>query len=102
MISICMTTYELVLMYKPDLSATDLAKLVDEITAKTKDLGGKLTLSEDWGLKNLAYKIDKFEKAYYQIYSLEIEAIKVNSVITYLGHKEGVIRNLLNISEKSN
>ena len=86
-------------MYRPELSTSDLGKLVEDITAKAKDLGGKLTLSEDWGLKNLAYKIDKFEKAYYHVYTLEIESVKVNGLVSYLGHKEGVIRNLLNVSE---
>lgn len=86
-------------MYKPEFKAADLEKLVADVTEKVKDLGGKLTLTEDWGLRNLAYKIEKFEKAYYHVYKLELESVKVNSLVSYLGHKEGVIRNLLNVSE---
>ncbi|MDQ5981309.1 MAG: small subunit ribosomal protein [Patescibacteria group bacterium] len=94
-----MNSYELVIMYSPDLKKADLDAIFKGLSDKVTELGGKIKVIDDWGLKNLAYKVGKFEQAYYHINKLDIDSLKVNSVVTYLNHTEGVVRNLLSLVE---
>ncbi len=95
-----MNTYELVVMYNPDLKEADLKAVVEELKSRAKDLGGSLDIADDMGLKKLAYKIGKFDQAYYHIYNLQIESTKANEIVSFLNHREGVIRNLLSVIDK--
>lgn len=85
-------------MFKPDFAIADIKAITDEIGKKVAENGGKMDLLEDWGLKNLAYRIDKFEKAYYHIYSLYVDPLKVNNIMAFLNQKDGIVRNLLTVA----
>lgn len=95
-----MNTYELVVMYNPELKEADLKAVVEELKKRAKDLGGTLEIADDMGLKKLAYKIGKFDQAYYHIYTLKVESTKANEIVNFLNHREGVVRNLLSVIDK--
>ena len=66
-----MSFYENLFVVRPDLTQAK----VDELTAKyakvISDKGGKIVKQENWGLRDLAYKIQKNRKAYYAIIEME-------------------------------
>ena len=62
---------------------TDLTKQVEDLTKKVEEFGGKIKIAEDWGLKKLAYRIGKFEQAYYHIYALSIDSLKTSKPQTF-------------------
>lgn len=67
--------YEILIMMLPDLKDDKRQELILKIE---KILDGKIVKKEDWGLKNLAYKIKHQEQAYYLLYYLETEIDNLN------------------------
>ena len=53
-----MSLYEHVLIYKQDLSTTQLDSEINAHKDLIKELGGEVVYEESWGLRNLAYMIN--------------------------------------------
>ncbi len=68
-----MKKYEIMYILRPELDqdATkgEIAKLAKIIT----DNGGKIEKTDEWGLKDLAYEIEKVKKGYYVVLEAETE-----------------------------
>ena len=67
-----MPYYETVFIARQDLTETQVKDLTKSLTGIVEKQGGKVIKTEQWGLRNLAYKINKSRKAHYTM--LEIEA----------------------------
>ena len=51
-----MTQYEIAVLYHPDLEV-DLSKAEEKVTKLFTDNGGKVTNTDNWGKRKLAYTI---------------------------------------------
>ncbi|MFS4439078.1 30S ribosomal protein S6 [Paracoccaceae bacterium GXU_MW_L88] len=60
-----MALYEHVFISRQDLSSAQAEELVEHFGQILADNGGKVVDQEIWGLKTLAYKIDKNRKGHY-------------------------------------
>ena len=60
-----MALYEHVFISRQDLSSAQAEGLVEHFTAILKDNGGNVLENEYWGLKTMAYKINKNRKGHY-------------------------------------
>ena len=60
-----MPFYENVFIAGQDLTPAKVGELTQKYVAVIEAKGGKVTKREDWGLRNLAYKIKKNRKGYY-------------------------------------
>lgn len=60
-----MPLYEHVLIARQDLSTAQAEGLIEHFTAVIADNGGKVVASEYWGVKTMAYKINKNRKGHY-------------------------------------
>lgn len=60
-----MALYEHVFIARQDLSNAQAEGLVEHFGAVLSDNGGKVVDSEYWGLKTMAYKINKNRKGHY-------------------------------------
>jgi len=60
-----MPLYEHVLIARQDLSNAQAEGLIEHFTAVISDNGGKIVGSEYWGVKTMAYKINKNRKGHY-------------------------------------
>ena len=60
-----MPLYEHVVIARQDLSNTQAEGLIEHFGAVLTDNGGKLVDSEYWGIKTMAYKINKNRKGHY-------------------------------------
>ena len=95
-----MNKFEAILLISPDVSKSildDNLKSFDEIISKSS---GKITNTEDWGLRDLSYKIDQFSKAFYNFYQIEIKGDKIESIKKSLNQDENFIRHLFIKVEK--
>ncbi|HEY4936919.1 MAG TPA: 30S ribosomal protein S6, partial [Puia sp.] len=54
-----MNNYELMVIFTPVLSEEDYKAAQNKFTAFVKDNGGKVVHDNPWGLKSLAYPIQK-------------------------------------------
>ena len=69
-----MPFYENVFIARQDLTPAKVAELTDKYASVVESMGGKVSKRENWGLRNLAYKIQKNRKGYYTIMNIEAPA----------------------------
>jgi small subunit ribosomal protein S6 len=62
-----MNAYEHVFLARQDLSAQQVDELVETYKGLVEGMGGKVGRIESWGLKSLAYRINKNRKAHYAL-----------------------------------
>ena len=66
-----MALYEHIFLARQDLSQAQVDALAAQATEIVEANNGKVTKTETWGLKNLAYKIDRNRKAHYVLLNIE-------------------------------
>jgi small subunit ribosomal protein S6 len=66
-----MALYEHVFLARQDLSQAQVDQLAATATEIVENNEGKVTKTETWGLKNLAYKIDRNRKAHFVMLNIE-------------------------------
>tara|TARA_A100001011_G_C14206819_1_gene798149 strand:+ start:129 stop:515 length:387 start_codon:yes stop_codon:yes gene_type:complete len=62
-----MALYEHVFIARQDLSSLQAEELIKQYSDVLKDNGGKVIGNEYWGLRTLAYKINKNRKGHYSL-----------------------------------
>jgi small subunit ribosomal protein S6 len=60
-----LNAYEHVFLARQDLSAQQVDELVETYKGLIEGMGGKVGRIESWGLKSLAYRVEKNRKAHY-------------------------------------
>ena len=89
-----MNQYEIAVLYHPDLEV-DLTKAEDRVTKIFTDNGGKVTNTDNWGKRKLAYPIKRNEHAVYVFYTVELPGESVKKVESTLNITDEVIRFLI-------
>lgn len=89
-----MNQYEIAVLYHPDLEV-DLTKAEDRVKKIVADNGGKITATDNWGKRKLAYSIAGNEHAIYVFYSVEMPGAGVMKVESTLNITDEVIRFLI-------
>jgi small subunit ribosomal protein S6 len=73
----CMPLYEHVFIARQDLSNTQAEALIEHFSTVLADNGGKVIESEYWGVKTMAYKINKNRKGHYAFVKSDAPAAAV-------------------------
>ena len=68
-----MRKYELMMIIDPTLSDADRTQLLSEVAQELTHVGSKIVTDDQWGIKTLAYKINRSATGYYVLYTLESE-----------------------------
>jgi len=89
-----MNQYELAVLYHPDLEV-DLSKAEEKVAKIVADNGGKITATDNWGKRKLAYKIKGNEHAVYVFYTTEMPGSGVKKLESTLNITDEVIRFLI-------
>ena len=73
-----MALYESVIIGRQDLTPGQFEALLDKFTAVIQSFKGEIKKRENWGIRNLAYKIKKNRKGHYMLLNIDgpPEAIK--------------------------
>jgi small subunit ribosomal protein S6 len=89
-----LSEYELVVLFRPefeskmDTSLKNVAKII-------ADAGGKIVAEDEWGRRELAYKIAGETHAVYRVYTLELPVSAPQKISDTLNITDEVIRYLL-------
>ncbi len=89
-----MPMYEHVFLARQDLSQAQVDALAQTATEIVEKNEGKVTKTETWGLRNLAYKIQKNRKAHFVLLNIEAPAGVVAELERQTSINEDVIRYL--------
>lgn len=87
-----MAFYESVFIARQDISPQQVEQLASDFAAIIAAQGGKVTKTENWGLRNLAYKIKKNRKGYYVLMNIDAPAPAVHEFERLLRINEDVLR----------
>ena len=89
-----MSKFEAVILLSPDLSSENLKKQEESFKKLLSGSSGSIFSEEDWGLRNLNYKIKNYKKAFYKFYQLEIEGSRIQNIKKNINQNEQIIRHL--------
>lgn len=87
-----MSFYENLILVRPDLTPAKVAEVSKKYAQVVADKGGKVVKSEDWGLRDLAYKIQKNRKAFYVLTYLDAPADAVLELERLMRLDENLLR----------
>ena len=87
-----MPLYEHVFLARQDLSQAQVDALAATATEIVESNNGKVTKTETWGLRSLAYKIQKNRKAHFVMLNIEAPAGVVAELERQTAINEDVIR----------
>ena len=87
-----MNHYETVFIATPVLSDIQTKELFGKFQGVITENGGQIVSSEDWGLRKLAYPIQKKTTGFYYLIELEGEGDLVEKLETQYRRDERVIR----------
>ena len=87
-----MTNYESVLIARQDLGASQVNNIVEELTGVVEKEGGQVVRVDNWGLKNLAYRIKKNRKGHYVLMNITAPANAIAEFERVMRFNEDIIR----------
>ena len=87
-----MRLYESVFIARQDISTGQVEAMTEELTSIITEAGGKIHKHEYWGLKTLAYRINKNRKGHYTLLNVEADAQTMNEYDRRIGLNEDILR----------
>ena len=87
-----MPLYEHVFISRQDLSSAQAESLIEHFTAVVTDNGGKIVENEYWGVKTMAYKINKNRKGHYALLKSDAPAAAVQEMERLMRLHDDVMR----------
>jgi small subunit ribosomal protein S6 len=89
-----MPLYEHVFLARQDASSQQVEELTSQMTGIVEQLGGKVTKTENWGVRSLTYRINKNRKAHFVLLNIDAPSAAVAEVERQERISEDVIRYL--------
>jgi small subunit ribosomal protein S6 len=87
-----MPLYEHVFLARQDASPQQVEEITTQITGVVTQLGGKVTKTEQWGLRSLSYRIAKNRKAHFVMLNIDGPAAIVAEIERQERINEEVLR----------
>ena len=95
-----MNSFETVVLLSPEIGSDVKISCLENLEKIINKNSGKIISNEDWGLRDLSYKIGNYSKAFYNFYQIEIEGDKIESIKKTLNQDENFVRHLFVKVEK--
>jgi small subunit ribosomal protein S6 len=89
-----MAFYECTFIARQDLAPSDVKKLTEERVALLEKHGAKVMKQENWGIRTLAYEINKNRKGHYVFLGVEAKEEALEAYRNEQRLSEEVVRNV--------
>jgi small subunit ribosomal protein S6 len=89
-----MPLYENVFIARQDISGAQVDQLADSLTQLIAEQGGEVKKREYWGLRNLAYRMNKNRKGHYVLLNIDAPAAAIAELERTMRINEDVLRYL--------
>ena len=90
-----MTKYEIMYIIRPTVLEDDRKALIEELNTIFTSRGAEVKNVNEWGMKDLAYEIEKHRKGYYVVLDVVSNDDARNEFDRVVRIKEDVIRYLI-------
>jgi len=87
-----MPLYEHVFLARQDASPQQVEELTAQMTGIVQQLGGKVTKTENWGVRSLTYRISKNRKAHFVLLNIDAPSAAISEIERQERISEDVIR----------
>ncbi|WP_321503766.1 30S ribosomal protein S6 [Breoghania sp.] len=87
-----MALYEHVFLARQDVSAQQVEQLIEQFKAIITEGGGTIGKIENWGLRTLAYRVNKNRKAHYTLMNIDAPHPAVAEMERQMRLNEDVLR----------
>ena len=87
-----MALYESVIIGRQDLTLGQFEALIEEFISVLKSQEGDVKKREYWGLRNLAYKINKNRKGHYTLLNIDAPTSAISEFERLMGLHEDTVR----------
>ena len=87
-----MALYESVIIGRQDLTPNQFEELIDEFIKIIESFKGVIKRRENWGLRNLAYKINKNRKGHYILLNIDSSSDAILEYERLMRLNEDIIR----------
>ena len=87
-----MALYETVWIARQDITTAQVEALTETYAMIITEKGGKVVKTEQWGLRTLAYKINKNRKGHYVMFHLDASPEAITEMERQMGLSEDVMR----------
>ena len=87
-----MPLYENVFIARQDISGAQAETLADTFTQLIADHGGEVKKRENWGLRNLAYRMNKNRKGHYVLFNIDAPPPAIAELERTMRINEDVLR----------
>ena len=89
-----MPYYETVFIARQELTAKQVEELTDGFAKMIKDGGGKVVKTEQWGLRTLAYRINKNRKGHYVLIESDTPPPALIEMERLMRNNEDILRHI--------
>ncbi len=87
-----MSYYEHVFIARPEVAPQQVENVVEDIKKIVSNEGGKTVYTEYWGLRKLAYKINKSEKGHYSLLRIDSSNSAIKEIERIQKLNEDILR----------
>lgn len=87
-----MPFYESVLIVRQDVPATQVETLAKSFADIVSAQGGQVTKTEQWGLRTLAYRINKNRKGHYVLFNIDAPSAAIVEMERNMRLSEDILR----------
>lgn len=89
-----MKTYELLAIFKPNLDAEEVEKMISKISSTVSEFGGKIESTDKIGRKKLAFDIQGFRDGFFTSFEMTLPADKVAEFKRQLRLNDSILRTM--------
>ena len=89
-----MPLYEHVFLARQDASPQQVEELTGQMTGIVEQAGGKVTKTENWGVRSLTYRMNKNRKAHFVLLNIDAPSAAISEIERQERISEDVIRYL--------
>ncbi|HLZ02194.1 MAG TPA: 30S ribosomal protein S6 [Bradyrhizobium sp.] len=89
-----MPLYEHVFLARQDASSQQVEELTTQMTGIVEQAGGKVTKTENWGVRSLTYRMNKNRKAHFVLLNIDAPSAAIAEIERQERISEDVIRYL--------
>ncbi len=87
-----MKNYELMTIFKPNLDAEEVDKIIEKINSTIVEFGGNVISTDKGGRKKLAYEIQNFRDGFFATTVLALPADKIAEFKRQLKLNDNILR----------
>lgn len=94
-----MRKYEVMYIINASVEEDKRAALISDLNKIITDQGGKVTKTDEWGMRDFAYRIDDMTKGYYVVVSFEADNACLKEFDRLIHINASVVRYMITSAE---